>query len=364
MTGDTNELNPDELMVLANCQYEAIEKRQPLMSKVSFFIDVYKIILDTLRQNAKMLDFYNATAQRVFDFCHKYNYKLEYSRVSETLHSHFNQILKFQKHPELLIQSKIPFPVRLDEEDALQKLLELRYHQLKIALKMRIWSDAFRTTENIYQLINRQKHHASRMKQILADFFTNLSEIFWQSEFYLFHAYAIMNLQQIIKFNKALTEAEKAQLTAQFVLSVLSVPLNNRLSNFERLSVQYIPPGMEQLQDTNSAARNELFSIASMLQVKGVPSRASLINYVRIKNIHLQPDFPEVQELFRLIEDEESPFVISKNGKAIIDKLAKSTDKNQLQYREFLIKTLSVRILQKCRNYFKNLKMATLKNLL
>jgi len=155
LTGDTNELNPDELMVLANCQYEAIEQRQPLMSRVSFFIDVYKIILDTLRQNAKMLDFYNATAQRVFDFCHKYNYKLEYGRVSETLHSHFNQILKFQKHPELLIQSKIPFPVRLDEEDALQKLLELRYHQLKIALKMRIWSDAFRTTENIYQLINR-----------------------------------------------------------------------------------------------------------------------------------------------------------------------------------------------------------------
>jgi translation initiation factor 3 subunit A len=350
--------------VLANSQYDAIEARHPLMARVSFFIDVCKIILDTLRQNAKTLDFYNATAQRVFDFCQKYNYRFEYNRVSETLHSHFNQVLKFQKQPELLVQSKIPFPVRLDEEDALQKLLELRYHQLKIALKMKIWSDAFRTTENIYQLINRQKHHASRMKQILADFFTNLSEIFWQSEFYLFHAYAIMNLQQIIKFNKTLSDFDKAQLTAQFVLSVLSVPLNNRLSNFERLSVQYIPSGMEQLQDSNSSARQELFSIASMLQVKGVPSRASLINYVRIKNIHLQPEFPEVQELFNLIEDEESPFVISKKGKAIIDKLAQSKNANISQYRDFLVKTLSVRILQKCRNYFKNLKMSTLKNLL
>jgi hypothetical protein len=44
-----------------------------------------------------------------------------------------------------------------------------------------------------------------------------------------------------------MTEQQKAEMTAQFVLSVLSVPLNNRLSNFERLSVQYIPPGMEQL---------------------------------------------------------------------------------------------------------------------
>jgi hypothetical protein len=85
------------------------------------------------------------------------------------------------------------------------------------------------------------------MKQILSDFFQNLSEIFWQSEFYLFHAYAIMNLQQIIKFNKTLTDQKKAEMNAKLVLSVLSVPLNNRLSNFERLSFQYHPPGLDHL---------------------------------------------------------------------------------------------------------------------
>lgn len=291
------------------------------MASITFFIEVCKIILDTLRQNSKMIDFYNQTATRVFDFCAKYRYRLEYTRVAETLHNHFNQIIKQSKHPELLIQSKIPFPIKLDEEDALQKVLELRYHQLKIALQMKIWSDAFRTTENIYQLINRQKHHASRMKQILSDFFANLAEIFWQSEFYLFHAYAIMNLQQIIKFNKTLTESEKAKMSSQLVLAVLSVPLNNRLSNFERLSVQYNPPGLDKVQES-PAAKLELFNIANMLQVKGIPSRASLLNYVRIKNLHLQPEYPHIQELFRLIEDEESPFIISKQGKAILDKLS------------------------------------------
>jgi len=74
-----------------------------------------------------------------------------------------------------------------------------------------------------------------------------------------------MNLQQIIKFNKTMTDQQKASITAQLVLSVLSVPLNNRLSNFERLSVQYNPPGMEKLQDSNSSARQELFNIANML---------------------------------------------------------------------------------------------------
>jgi hypothetical protein len=119
LSADIAELNPEELILLANCNFEQVESQQPLMSRVGYFIEVCKIVLDTLRQNSKMLDFYNLTAQRVFDFCAKYNYKVEYQRVSETLHSHFNQILKLSKHPELLIQSKIPFPVRLDEDDSL-----------------------------------------------------------------------------------------------------------------------------------------------------------------------------------------------------------------------------------------------------
>ena len=48
------------------------------MPSVNFFIEVCKIILDTLRQNSKMLDFYNSTAQKCFEICAKYNYKSEY----------------------------------------------------------------------------------------------------------------------------------------------------------------------------------------------------------------------------------------------------------------------------------------------
>lgn len=101
---------------------------------------------------------------------------------------------------------------------------------------------------------------------------------------------------------------------------------------------------MERLQDSNSSARNELFNIANMLQVKGIPSRSSLINYLRIKNLHLSPEFPQVQELFRLIEDEESPFTLSKKGRELIDGLSANFPSIN-KYKPFLIKTLSVRIL-------------------
>jgi hypothetical protein len=35
----------------------------------------------------------------------------------------------------------------------------------------------------------------------------------------------------------------------------------------------------------------------------------------------LSEDFPQVQELFRLIENEESPFNIAKRGKQILEEL-------------------------------------------
>lgn len=257
---DPGEANPDDLLLYANCDLDEIETQDKIIPVVLFFTESCKIILDVLRQNSRMLEFYNMTAQKCFEFCVKYQCKREYRKVSETLHSHFNQILKQSKHPDPVQLAKIPFPVKLEEEECHQKLLDLRYEQLKVALRMKEWSDAFRTSENIYQLINRQKHNASKMKAILYDFFFQLQTIFWQSEFYLFHAYAMMNIQQITKSNRNMKEDEKMKFTAKFVLAVLSISLNNRISNFEKLSVQYVPQGMmNESEESNTSAKNEIY---------------------------------------------------------------------------------------------------------
>lgn len=92
LSGDMAELNPEDLLELANLHLPLLENTQSLLSQVNFFLDISKIILDTLRSNSKMLDFYNQTAMKVFEFCSKYSYKIEYQRLSETLHSHFYQI--------------------------------------------------------------------------------------------------------------------------------------------------------------------------------------------------------------------------------------------------------------------------------
>ena len=60
-------------MAYTNLDY--LEERSKVMPRAQFFLETCKNILDTLRSNSKLLDFYNDTARKVFTFCNKYKSK-------------------------------------------------------------------------------------------------------------------------------------------------------------------------------------------------------------------------------------------------------------------------------------------------
>ncbi len=93
-TGGLLASSPEDLIFKANCCMDEIEEKAEVMPNVAYLFEIYKAIMDSLRQNSKMMDFYNTTAQRAFDFCRKYDCHREYKKISETLHSHFAQIIK------------------------------------------------------------------------------------------------------------------------------------------------------------------------------------------------------------------------------------------------------------------------------
>jgi hypothetical protein len=53
------EINPEDLTLVAFVDLNEVENKHKLMPKINFYMDVNRIILDSLRQNSKMLDFYN-----------------------------------------------------------------------------------------------------------------------------------------------------------------------------------------------------------------------------------------------------------------------------------------------------------------
>jgi len=85
----SGDAQPEQLVLLAYCDIDELIERNRLLPKINFFLETFKIILDTLRQNSRLMDLYNLSANRLLEFCYKYKCKKEYIKVSETLHQHF-----------------------------------------------------------------------------------------------------------------------------------------------------------------------------------------------------------------------------------------------------------------------------------
>jgi D-aminopeptidase len=89
-----------------------------------------------------------------------------------------------------------------------------------------------------------------------------------------------------------------------------------------------------------------------------MPSRDAIIHSIKIESIHTSSS-KHVNALFDLIEHEQSPFTISKNGKVAIELLVKEAP-HLASYVPFIKRSLSIRILQKCRNFYHNMKLSKL----
>ena len=115
--------------------------------------------------------------------------------------------------------------------------------------------------------------------------------------------------------------------------------------------------------ENSSVVTQEILKVSQMLQIKGMPSHASLINTIFMKNIHNVMGNPYVATLFKLVEFEESPFTISKQGSEALNKACEVMP-NLEKYKPFIEKTLAIRIIQKCKNFFTNVKFASLNKML
>lgn len=129
------------------------------------------------------------------------------------------------------------------------------------------WTDAHRTSGNIYTLMSKvsKKQTDQEIKTLYIEFFTHLSAIFWESKLYLFHTYALLNIQYLTKSLKNSSFDIKKEINEKFVLAALQTPLNNKISNFEKFSFQYIPESFKGGENLSPSAKEELQSITKIL---------------------------------------------------------------------------------------------------
>ena len=71
-----------------------------------------------------------------------------------------------------------------------------------------------------------------------------------------------MNQHSIIMKNTKVTDEEKASLSGELVFSALAATLNNRLSNFERLSTNYLPKEVRKEFENSTTVTSEILKVA------------------------------------------------------------------------------------------------------
>ena len=62
--------------------------------------------------------------------------------------------------------------------------------------------------------------------------------------------------------NTTVSEDDKAKLSGELVFSALSATLNNRLSNFERLSTNYLPKELRKEFENSSIVTQEILKVS------------------------------------------------------------------------------------------------------
>ncbi|MQM04648.1 hypothetical protein Taro_037450 [Colocasia esculenta] len=178
-----------------------------------FLWETYRTVLEILRNNSKLEALYAMTAHRAFQFCKQYKRSTEFRRLCEIIRNHLANLNKYRD------QRDRP---DLSAPESLQLYLDTRIEQLKIATDLDLWQEAFRSVEDVHSLMCMVKK--TPKPSLMVIYYAKLTEIFWVSDSYLYHAYAWLKLFVLQKsYNKNLTQKDLQLIASSVLLAALSV---------------------------------------------------------------------------------------------------------------------------------------------
>jgi len=220
---------------------------------LKFLWETYRTVLEILRNNARLEITYQSTAHQAFNFCLKYTRKTEFRRLCEIIRNHLTNANKYSNQTHA---------INLNEPDTLQRYLETRFQQLNAAVELELWQEAFRSIEDIHNLMNMSKRPPKTV--MMANYYEKLVRIFMVSENYLFHAAAWSRLYNLRRDSGRLgSEAEQSRLASNVLLAILAAPVVSSKTN----------RGVVEVDDTKQKSNR----LASLLNYPKTPSRAGLM---------------------------------------------------------------------------------------
>ncbi|ORZ25308.1 hypothetical protein BCR42DRAFT_340275 [Absidia repens] len=299
---------------------------------LKFLWEVYRTVLDILRNNARLETLYHQVSSKALSFCLTYSRKTEFRRLCEILRNHFQNVSKYSHQPH---------SINLNDPDTLQQYLNVRFNQLNAAADMELWQEAFKSVEDIYTLLTSSKRPPQ--PEMLANYYNKLTQIFMVSDDFLFHSAAwnkYSGIERVI--NKSMSEEDQSRMASVVLLSALAIPI---------ITTTKTRPGYQEADDHRIQKHNRLSMLMGLSQH---PTRTGLLKEALNKNI-LSRVRPEIRDLYNILEVQFHPLSICKKINPIMVKL--SEDPDMAKYVRPLHQVILTRLLQQLSQVYTTVKL-------
>ncbi|QDZ17497.1 subunit A of eukaryotic translation initiation factor 3 [Chloropicon primus] len=297
---------PEDLMLsyVSGDNTKDRKERKDVMPWFKFLWESYRNTLDVLRNNCRLEALYAMTANRAYNFCLTYQRSTEFKRVCEIIRNHLANLNKYADQRD---------KPDLQQPETLALYMETRFEQLRVAAKLGLWQEAFRTVEDIHALTLLGKR--SPKPQMMAIYYANLTQVFWISAKYLYNAYAWYKLFNISRtYNKSLQERDMELMATAVVLSTLSIlPYDTKnASGFFEVELE---------REKSARVANLLgFAVDTKRDSREALSRGALLSELKARGV-LAMAVPEAQELFNLLENDFRPLDLCEKVQSVLTKL-------------------------------------------
>ena len=188
--------SPRSILELALTDATGKDRSDKVTSWLSFLWEAYRTTLDILRNNPRLEALYHSVSIQAFKFCRKYNRKSELRKLCEIQRQHLTNVVKYSNQQN---------SVNLSDPETLQRYLEVRLHQLNGTYELELWQEAFKSIEDIHQLMLL----APRLPQaMMANYYDKLSRVLLVGDNMMFHSAALIKYYGLLKANNKLNEED------------------------------------------------------------------------------------------------------------------------------------------------------------
>lgn len=304
-----------------------------------FLWESYRTCLEVLKNNAKLEELYADTAKKTFAFCVRYKRKVEFRRLKDLLKAHLS-------NSQLNTSYGAP-----TQEASLRLRLEIRAEQLNAACTLELWQLAFESAEELHPVLTHAANRKAQKGSAMLNYYDKVSQVFWVSDNYLFHACAMQRIYQLTEkqlnrqVNKNEMTREEANksletLASKVLLGALSVP----------------PPPVMHLVDADidpDKAKHE--RMAALVGYSSVPQRKAIIHDLVAKNIMSNVP-PELAEMYNFVETEFDPLNLSKRIKPLFAAIEKNAE--LVRYLMALKQVVLLKLVQQLSQVYQTMRIS------